>query len=90
MKRAIRYAVLNMSVPVMALGVLLCAGALAEGLLPAGLTVSAGVLLCVGIRAAWREICRMERLARQVRRHRRAAVAAVAAPTRPVPDLRVA
>jgi zinc transporter ZupT len=89
MKKAIRYAVLNMSVPVMALGVLLCAGALAEGLLPAGLAVSAGGLLCVGIRAAWREICRMERLARQVRRHRRA-VAAVAAPARPVPDLRVA
>ena len=99
MKKAIRYAALNMSIPAMMLLLVMFAGGLIEGGLSRGLCAGVCLVLVAGIRAAWNSIRRMERVARQEKRaaaiaraarRRRAAALAAQAQGEAIPALRVA
>jgi hypothetical protein len=87
MRSSMKYAVLNISILMMGVAWIALAGAGIEGGIPV-LTALAG---CGGLafmmHRAWKEVCRMERLARQAKRAR---AARVAVPVYEGPNLRVA
>lgn len=71
MVRSVRYAVLNLGVLLMSLGLVLVVGAAIEGMMTLPAACGAFLVLAAAVRGTWHEICRMERLARAARMNRR-------------------